>query len=101
MSAGPSTPPLGRPIGVGVVGANPDAGWARYTHLPAVQASPAFDLVAVSSRRRASAEAAAQAFGAAHAFADALALPRVLDAVERAAASGRRQGLPDGAGAPS
>ena len=62
------------PIRVGVVGANPDESWASLTHLPALQALPQFDLRAVSTTRRETAERAATQFGAALAFDNALEL---------------------------
>jgi predicted dehydrogenase len=62
------------PIRVGVVGANPDHSWASYTHLPALQALPQFDLKAVSTTRRETADRAAQRFGASLAFDDAFDL---------------------------
>lgn len=59
------------PIGVGVVGANPDRGWAARAHIPAIAASPRFALAAVATTREASAAAARARFGARHAFTDA------------------------------
>jgi len=56
------------PLRVGFVGATPDSGWARYAHIPAIQALPEVSLSAVATTRRESAERAASAFGAAHAF---------------------------------
>ena len=58
-------------IGVGVLGATPDRGWAVRAHLPAIAASPDFALTAVATTRRESAEAARTRFGARHAFTDA------------------------------
>jgi predicted dehydrogenase len=55
-------------IGVGLIGASPDSGWATYAHIPALAALPNFRLQAVSTTRQASADAAAQVFGAKHAF---------------------------------
>jgi predicted dehydrogenase len=52
------------PLGVGVIGASPlSPGWASVAHLPAIQALPDFELRAVSTSRRESAEAAARAYG--------------------------------------
>ena len=69
---------------VGIIGANPTAGWAARAHLPAFAAGvPSAELVAVSTTRQESADEAAKQFGAAHAFDDhrkLLALPDV-DAV--------------------
>jgi len=61
-------------IRVGVVGANPQAGWARGAHMPVFAALPQFELTAVATRNAASAEAAATAWGARHAFDDPAAL---------------------------
>lgn len=56
------------PLRVGIVGANAERGWAKDAHLPALRGSPRFELAGVSARTRENAEAAAKAFGAAHAF---------------------------------
>ncbi|MGV9834882.1 Gfo/Idh/MocA family protein [Nocardia niigatensis] len=58
-------------IRVGIIGANPDRGWAARAHIPALRALPDFELTAVGTSRRQSAERAARVFGAAHAFTDA------------------------------
>lgn len=63
-------------IGVGIVGANPDRGWAARAHVPAIQAVPRFVLRAVATTRDESARAARDRFGAEHAFTDAAALAR-------------------------
>ncbi|MCF1592542.1 Gfo/Idh/MocA family protein [Streptomyces muensis] len=55
-------------IRVGIVGANPDRSYAALTHLPALAALPGYELTAVSTTRRESAEKAAEKFGAQHAF---------------------------------
>jgi predicted dehydrogenase len=53
-----------RKIGVGIVGASPlSPGWAVAAHIPALKALPEYDLLAVSTSRRDSADAAARAFG--------------------------------------
>lgn len=53
-------------IGVGIVGASPtNPGWAVASHIPAVQALPDYELVAVSTSRRESAEQAAKEFSVA------------------------------------
>ncbi|MEV8539622.1 Gfo/Idh/MocA family oxidoreductase [Streptomyces sp. NPDC051572] len=57
-----------RPIGVGIIGASPDHGWAATAHIPALSVLPDFALRAVSTTRRESADAAARTFGADHAF---------------------------------
>ncbi|MGC5167607.1 Gfo/Idh/MocA family protein [Luteimicrobium sp. DT211] len=58
-------------IRVGIVGANPDRGWAARAHVPALRALPDYRLTAVGTSRTESARSAARAFGAPHAFADA------------------------------
>ncbi|MDC0749582.1 Gfo/Idh/MocA family protein [Polyangium mundeleinium] len=56
-------------IRVGIVGANPDRGWASHAHLPALQALPAaYEITAVSTTRQTSADEAARRFGVPHAF---------------------------------
>jgi predicted dehydrogenase len=56
---------------VGIIGANPNLGWASRTHLPGLAAGiPGLELVAVSTTRQESADEAAKKFGVKHAFAD-------------------------------
>ncbi|MGY2026125.1 Gfo/Idh/MocA family protein [Nocardia gipuzkoensis] len=62
------------PLGVGIVGANPTGSWAAATHLPALAQLPEFRVTAVATTKRASAQAAADATGARHAFTDAAEL---------------------------
>jgi predicted dehydrogenase len=50
-------------IGVGIIGASPNKGWARDAHIPALAASPDFELVAVATSNPESAKAAAEKFG--------------------------------------
>jgi predicted dehydrogenase len=58
-------------IRVGIIGANPDRGWAVRAHVPALQALPEqYRLTAVATTNPDSAQRAATAFGADHAFAD-------------------------------
>jgi len=52
-----------RTIGVGVVGASPDRGWARAAHVPALGALPSFAIRAVSTTRRETAERSARSVG--------------------------------------
>jgi predicted dehydrogenase len=59
------------PIRVGVVGANPAMSWAAAAHLPALAHLDEFTVTAVGTTKQATADAAAAAFGARHAFADA------------------------------
>jgi len=62
------------PVGVGIIGANPERGWAVRAHVPAIQACGEFRLVAVATTRAPSAAAARERFGADHAFTDAASL---------------------------
>src|SRR6266404_5890245 len=55
-------------IRVGIIGANPERGWALWTHIPALAALPKYTLQAVSTSRRESADAAAKKFHAPLAF---------------------------------
>src|SRR5689334_14467526 len=70
-------------IRVGIVGANPHQGWASTAHVPALKQLPDFWITAVCTSRAETAEAAAGAFGAGHAFTDprALAAHREVDLV--------------------
>jgi predicted dehydrogenase len=66
-------------ISVGIIGAS-TSGWAAMAHVPALKALPDYQLRAVSTTRRESAEQAAQLFGVPHAFASSEALlahPRI------------------------
>ena len=55
---------------VGIVGASASRGFASIAHIPALQALPQFEIVAVCTTRQETAEAAAQRYGARLAFAD-------------------------------
>lgn len=64
-------------IRVGIVGANPERGWARDAHIPALKhLADDYTIVAVSARTQDIADAAKAAFGADKAFGDSLALAR-------------------------
>ncbi|NMO20293.1 Gfo/Idh/MocA family oxidoreductase [Pyxidicoccus fallax] len=63
-----------RRIRVGVIGASTRGGWATLTHLPALKALPPYEVTAVSTTRRDSAEETARRFGVPHAFDRAEAL---------------------------
>lgn len=58
-------------IRVGILGAG---GWAKYGHIPALQALDEFEVVAVSNRRKHTAEDTAKQFGIKYAFEDAQSL---------------------------
>jgi predicted dehydrogenase len=56
-------------IRVGIIGANPDRGWATQAHIPALTSlSDDFEITALSTTRRESADAAATLFGVPLAF---------------------------------
>ena len=56
-------------IRVGIIGANPDRGWAAQAHIPALQSLPDdFEITALSTHRRESAVAAGKRFGVPLAF---------------------------------
>ncbi len=61
---------------VGIIGANAERGWARESHVPAVQYVDGLELVAVANRGQEAAAAAAAAFGVSKAYGDAAALIR-------------------------
>ena len=65
-----------RPIRLGVAGANPERGWFRDAHFPALAALPGLTIQAVSARTQEIADSAAKTFGATTAYADSLALAR-------------------------
>ena len=58
------------PIRLGIIGASPTAGWAHRSHLPAIAASPEFELAAVCTTRMETAQESARQFGAGLAFDD-------------------------------
>src|SRR5437868_9633393 len=56
-------------IRVGIIGANPDRGWAAQAHIPALRSLPdEFEITALSTTRRESADAASELFGIPLAF---------------------------------
>jgi predicted dehydrogenase len=56
-------------IRVGIIGANPDRGWAAQAHIPALKTlSDDFEITAMSTSRRESADAARKLFGVPAAF---------------------------------
>ena len=60
---------MSRRIRVGIIGANPDRGWAAQAHIPALKSlSDEFEITALSTSRRESADAASTRFGVPHAF---------------------------------
>jgi len=60
---------VSRRIRVGIIGANPDRGWAAQAHIPALRSLPNdFEITALSTSRRESADAAGKRFGVPLAF---------------------------------
>ncbi|MEJ7660287.1 MAG: Gfo/Idh/MocA family oxidoreductase [Hymenobacter sp.] len=57
-----------KPLRVGIIGASATGGWARESHVPAVQQLPGVTLTAVANSSQQSADAAAKAFGAPAAY---------------------------------
>src|SRR5437879_8119105 len=56
-------------IRVGIIGANPERGWAGQAHIPALKSlSDDFEITALSTSRRESADAARKLFGVPLAF---------------------------------
>src|SRR5438128_8269886 len=59
----------GNRIRVGIIGANPDRGWAAQAHIPALRSlADQFEITALSTTRRESANAASKLFGVPAAF---------------------------------
>lgn len=58
------------PLRIGVIGASTTLGWARQSHIPAIHALPEFELAAVCTASRESAETAAREFKAPRAYWD-------------------------------
>src|SRR2546428_5412363 len=55
---------MSKRIRVGIIGANPDRGWAAQAHIPALKSlSDDFEITALSTSRRESADAASKLFG--------------------------------------
>src|SRR2546430_9054331 len=58
-----------RRIRVGIIGADPDRGWAARAHIPALKSLPDdFEITALATSRRESADAAGKLFGVPLAF---------------------------------
>jgi predicted dehydrogenase len=65
---------MARALGVGIIGASAERGWAKLAHVPAVQQLAGLELAAVASGSQAKADAAAKAFCAKASYADGKAL---------------------------
>lgn len=60
---------MSKVLGVGIIGASAQRGWARDSHVPAVQGLQGLQLVAVAAGDQEKAQAAVQAFGAGKGYA--------------------------------
>ena len=65
---------MSKVLGVGLIGASAERGWAKDSHVPAVQGLAGLTLAAVASGDEQKAQAAAKAFGASSAYAAGLDL---------------------------
>ena len=65
---------MSRKLGVGIIGASAERGWAKDSHVPAVQGLDGLELVAVAAGDEEKAKAAARAFDAARGYASGLEL---------------------------
>jgi predicted dehydrogenase len=65
-----------KPLRVGIIGASAKRGWAKESHVPAVQQLAGLELVAIATHTQETADAAAQAFGAKAAYGNAADLIR-------------------------
>ena len=63
-------------IRVGIIGANAKRGWAKVSHIPAINGIPGLKLAAVATRNEESARLAAESFGADRWYSDPLAMIR-------------------------
>jgi predicted dehydrogenase len=63
-----------REIRVGIVGADTQTSWAKFSHVPAIKSLPGLKLAAVATRNERSAREAAEAFGADRWFSDPVAM---------------------------
>jgi predicted dehydrogenase len=61
---------------VGIVGANAKSGWAKVSHVPAINGLPGLTLAAVATRNEPIAREAAEAFGAGRWLSDPFAMIR-------------------------
>ncbi len=90
---------MSKTLGVGIIGASAQRGWAKDSHVPAVQGLAGLELVAVAAGDEQKAQAAAQAFGAKSGYASGFDLIKdpavdiVTIAVKGFQAGGEEQGM--------
>ena len=65
---------MAKNLGVGIIGASAERGWAKDSHVPAVQGLAGLELVAVAAGDEKKAQTAAKAFGAKSGYASGLEL---------------------------
>lgn len=65
-----------KPLRIGIIGASANRGWAKESHVPAVQKLAGLELAAVATHTQETADAAAKAFGAKSAYGNAADLIR-------------------------
>ncbi|MEH2141411.1 Gfo/Idh/MocA family protein [Nostoc sp.] len=65
-----------KPLRIGIIGASANRGWAKESHVPAVQKLAGLELAAVATHSQETADAAAKAFGAKSAYGNAADLIR-------------------------
>lgn len=70
---------MAKPLRVGIIGASAEGGWARDSHVPAVQALDGLELAAVATNSQGTADASARAFGVATGYGNAMDLVRAPD----------------------
>ena len=63
-----------QPLRVGIIGASLNRGWAKESHVPAIQKLAGIELAAVTARDQKAANAVAKAFGAKRGFGDSAAM---------------------------
>lgn len=59
---------MNKVVRVGLIGANPEGGWARESHVPALGLLPGFELAALGGKTQQAADVAAHAFGVPKAY---------------------------------
>ena len=95
---------MSQQLRVGIIGANPDQGWAFRSHVPAIAHLPDLAISAVATTRETSARTAAELVGAAHWYTDpaglaadpgvdlvviAVKVPHHVELIENAVAAGK------------
>ena len=61
-------------VRIGIIGVDPDRGWASYAHIPAIRSFDGFEITALSNRSKATAVKAGEKLNIAHTFDDNLEL---------------------------